>query len=69
VEVEAKGTRARLRPETAAALAGSPIDDAVAMRSAQGSFVRAMAQAAGAEVNVLAQAEIVSLRVSFPARG
>jgi histidine phosphotransferase ChpT len=69
VEVEAKGTRARLRPETAAALAGSPIDDAVAMRSAQGSFVRALAQAAGAEVSVLAREGIVSLRVSFPAKG
>jgi histidine phosphotransferase ChpT len=68
VEVEARGPRARLRAETATALAGSPLAEATAARSVQGAFLRSLAQAAGAEIVVVAQEGAVSLRVSFPAK-
>lgn len=67
VEVEARGPRARLRAETATALSGSPFDEAAATRSVQGAFLRSLAQAAGAEIGVVAQEGAVRLRVSFPA--
>jgi histidine phosphotransferase ChpT len=66
-EVEARGPRARLRPEVVAGLNGEPLGEGLGGHWVQAYYLHALVQAAGGAVEWEIADERVALRARTPA--
>ena len=66
IEAEAKGARARLRPETVTGLSGQPLTDGLGGQWVQPYYLHALVQSAGGRLGFEVGEELVRIRARVP---
>ncbi len=69
LSLDAKGLRARLRPEAADGLAGRPFGDGLAGHWVQAYFLRSVVERAGGKLEYETEDEAVRVRITLPLLG